>query len=229
MYPPAPPVPVYLPAKPAAVAAEIKVEDAYVKIEESNATAAPPQESESSDIEIKSGVDNHSSAKAKILPVNVNVTANAGVKLIVEALNNLLRKGLLPGGLLGGGDGTNPPASVALPPTSSGAQPSGSSKAKDILVDVDVAVDVADGVKSTKHITQKGGTTAAGDSNISPEEMKKVEDKLAKLIEEIKNNPVTDAAGNSREGLIDELLGLPRATVESVLKKLLPGLEKGRK
>lgn len=87
--------------------------------------AGAAKQTESQEVEVVSGVDNHSSSKAKILPVSVNVTADAGVKLVIDALNDLLRQGLL----------NEAPAPIAPPPPS---QPP--VKTSDILVDVDVEV-----------------------------------------------------------------------------------------
>lgn len=220
-YPPpyAPPPPVY---RPVALTTkdDIVIKEAKVVVDVDSLAADKPKDEEKEEIEVVANTDNASSAKAKILPVNVNVTANAGVKLMVEALNNLLRKGLLPGGVLGGAP-VSPaplPAPALLPPA--GLPAAGLPPAETVKVDVDVDVDLNEGTATETHRVHRllPGYKAT-ESDISPEEMKKLENKLEKLIREIKS-------GKSHDGPIDELLGLPPAAVEAVLKKLLPGLDK---
>lgn len=94
--------------------------EAEVAIQEQGTKSESVKHKEMQEVVVESGVDNHSAAKAKILPVSVNVTADAGVKTVVDALNDLLRQGLL----------NEAPATPVPKPSS----------AEKIIVDVDVDV-----------------------------------------------------------------------------------------
>jgi hypothetical protein len=151
----------------------VKDEVIVKEVNEDSSAHEKPKQEDKEEVEIVANTDNESSAKAKILPVNVNVTANAGVKVVVDALNNLLRKGLLPGGVLGG----SPPPAAPLPLPPSPAP---------VNVDVDVDVDLKDGTATEKHKVHVG-PNHSGAYDITAADMKKIEQKLEKLILEVKS------------------------------------------